>query len=117
MTDEELPPRRSGRTRAKPESDEDEEDDEDTEDEELTWLTQGHEWIGKQVRRDYGDEGFNNGKITKWVQAGKDPKKDPALWHVVFEDEDEEDLEAAEVREAVRMFDEHRRATSRRNRG
>jgi len=92
------------------ETDEEDDDEATDDEEELTWMSQGHAWIGKDVRREYeGGKDFNVGKITKWVQAGKDPHEDPALWHVEFPDGDEEDLEAHEVREAIKCFAEEQR--------
>jgi len=87
------------------------EDEDEAEEETLDWLTTGHGWIGKKVRRDYGKgKGTNIGKVTKWVQAGADPAKDPAMWHVVFEDGDEEDLEEVEADEAIKGHQEFERA-------
>eukprot|EP00656_Telonema_subtile_P036096 TRINITY_DN40062_c0_g1_i1.p1 TRINITY_DN40062_c0_g1~~TRINITY_DN40062_c0_g1_i1.p1 ORF type:complete len:203 (+),score=69.54 TRINITY_DN40062_c0_g1_i1:137-745(+) len=77
-------------------------DDED----ELEWQHTGHLWLNRYVLRDYGaDQGTNQGTITKWVPADpKNPEEDPALWHVVFDDGDQEDLEAEEVEEALQLY-------------
>ena len=67
----------------------------------------GHKWIGARVWRDFGVHGAGVGTITQWMAEGEDgPEEEPALWHVLFDDGDEEDLDEAEVEEAMRMFEE-----------
>ena len=53
------------------------------------WSTAGHKWIGEKVRRMFDAEvgGAADGRITAWQAADGE---DPALWHVVHEDGDEE---------------------------
>ena len=49
-----------------------------------------------------GSEGSNQERITKWVPADpENPEEDIAVWHVVFRDGDEEDLDEDEVVEAL----------------
>jgi hypothetical protein len=68
----------------------------------LKWQDYGHEWLNKRVVRDYGANGSNQGTITKWIPADrKGPEENMALWHVVFDDDDAEDLEKGEVEEAL----------------
>lgn len=75
--------------------------------EEPEWCNKGHRWMGATVRREYGANGYNVGTITKWMPPGEDnPEEEEALWHVVFDDGDEEDLDEAEVEEAIRLFEE-----------
>ena len=72
------------------------------------WLETGHTWLGALVRRFFmteSDVTFSDGEITRWLPAGGG---EAALWHMVHEDGDEEDLEAAEVRAAMRAHDEER---------
>ena len=57
---------------------------------------EGHEWIGKRVRRFHKGGVFSDGVITKWLPAGE-AADDYAMWHVEHDDGDEEDLEAYEV--------------------
>lgn len=64
-----------------------------------SWLSRGHRWVGRRVRRFFDvSDGFLDGTIARWLPASGD---DAALWHVVHDDGDEEDLEAYEVRAAL----------------
>ena len=40
-------------------------------------------------------------KVVKWLPPGDDPKEDPALWHILHQDGDEEDLEEHEMLAAL----------------
>ena len=62
---------------------------------ESEWLREGHGWLGATVRR-LG----HRASVTKWAPASDDGE-DEALWHVVHDDGDEEDLDEAEMREAL----------------
>ena len=66
------------------------------------WKMHGHRWIGQSVPRELGGV-MSWGKVTRWMPPGKDPKEDFALWHVVHNDGDEEDLEEWEMREALAL--------------
>jgi hypothetical protein len=44
----------------------------------------------------------SSGLITKWVPASTGG--DPALWHMVHDDGDEEDLEEGEVHSAISLY-------------
>jgi hypothetical protein len=86
--------------------DEDDEDDEDKFaallEQDALWKTEGHEWIGEQVLRVFKDTGMSTqAKITKWMPANLEVEDEPALWHIVHDDGDEEDLEEHEVLEAM----------------
>merc|ERR1712195_378008 len=73
-------------------------------DDSIQWQHSGHEWLNRCVLRDYGSEGSNQGTITKGVPADpENPEEDVALWHVVFHDGDEEDLDEDEVTEALNL--------------
>ncbi len=50
------------------------------------------------------------GEVVGWLPA---TAKDAALWRVVYEDSDEEDLGEAEVRAAVADYDAGRRGAGR----
>ena len=63
--------------------------------EEEGWLDSGHEWIGASVRRFFAGGVVSDGEVVRWLPAEGD---DAALWHMVHEDGDEEDLEEDEVR-------------------
>ena len=77
-------------------------------DEDDKWRTEGHEWIGKRLRRPVQGQlgqtiGYVKAKVVGWLPAEEsdfvDESKSPApLWHVLWEDGDEEDLEDFEVR-------------------
>ena len=88
--------------------------DESEGDDSIQWQHSGHEWLNRCVLRDYGSEGSNQGTITKWVPADpENPEEDIALWHVVFDDGDEEDLDEDEVVESLKLHS----AKGRRKRG
>ena len=62
-----------------------------------SWSTE-HAWVGKRVVRVFDGEP-TGGVIAKWLRADREEE---ALWHMVHDDGDEEDLEVQEVREALR---------------
>jgi hypothetical protein len=64
------------------------------------WMKTGHAFIGRRVRRHFNGHGTTDGIITMYMPKGG---SDPALWHVVHEDGDEEDLELKEVEEAFKL--------------
>ena len=76
-------------------------------DEDDKWRTEGHEWIGKRLQRPvksrFGQTiDHVKAKVVGWLPADEsdfyDEAKNPApLWHVLWEDGDEEDLEYHEV--------------------
>ena len=68
----------------------------------IHWQTEGHAFVGKRVRQHFTGHGFTLGTITKWV-----PKdgKDPAMFHVVHDDGDEEDLSEKGSAAGIRAFD------------
>ena len=45
--------------------------------------------------------GWWKGKIIQWTSCGDDPEEEPALWKVLYDDGDGEDLEKHEVLEAL----------------
>jgi len=67
------------------------------------WSSVGSEWIGQLVRRTFGAGPSVVGRIVSWARKGPQPDE-PALWHVVYSDGDEEDLEEGEAREAVEAY-------------
>jgi hypothetical protein len=75
-------------------------------------LKQPHRWVGLRVRRFY-PTGRNDklkkqdGKLVAWMPANDEEEDEPALWRMVHADGDEEDLEEAEVRQAISAFDEN----------
>jgi len=75
----------------------------------LAWVESGHRWIGQRITRDFGEYGTNTGIIKAWVPAGEDTSIEPALWHVEYDDGDDEDLEAHEVHAALEL---HRKSES-----
>jgi len=64
------------------------------------WQTEGHAWIGREVARMFGERRAI-AKVVKWLPAGEDPQEDPALWHILHRDGDEEDLEEHEMLAAL----------------
>jgi hypothetical protein len=66
----------------------------------IIWQTSGHAFIGRRVARRFG-EGLSFGYVNKWVpQDGVDM----ALWHMLHDDGDEEDLEEWEVTESLKLY-------------
>ena len=61
------------------------------------WRTEGNQWLGLVVRRWTKGKGIDC-KVVKWVAEDED---DQALWHVLHDDGDEEDLDEQEVRKAI----------------
>jgi hypothetical protein len=78
------------------------------------WRTDGHEWIGKRLRRPVkGRFGHTidhvKAKVVGWLSADESDFFDEngvpaALWHVLWEDGDEEDLEDFEVSIELSVF-------------
>jgi hypothetical protein len=62
----------------------------------------GHVFVRQHVAVQHGKK-VSIGLITKWVPASDD---DPALWHMVHDDGDEEDLEEDEVHTAMALYAE-----------
>jgi len=66
------------------------------------WQTSEHEWIGRRVTRVI--DGIElDARVTKWIPADG---TDPALWHVLHDDGDEEDLDEAEMQAALEAFEQ-----------
>ena len=59
----------------------------------------GHEWVRQRVARRFEGQ-LVLGLITKWAPASAE---DTAMWHMVHDDGDEEDLDEAEMREAIAL--------------
>ena len=68
--------------------------------EQAEWLERGHPHLRCRVRR-FFDTAVSDGTITRWLPAAQG---EPALWHMTHEDGDQEDLEAHEVRAAMRAY-------------
>jgi hypothetical protein len=85
------------------------------------WRTSGNAWIGRAVRREVLDEAGQrvittaNATVVGWLPAADsnfvdDAGQPAALWHIRFSDAriGEEDLEEAEVQEALEHFERWR---------
>merc|ERR1712070_1329285 len=74
-------------TESETEEEDDDEDDEDYEEAyHIEWLDDGHEWIGKRVRRHFEGHGYVTGTIKQWADedcSGSDPE--PAVFHVIHD--------------------------------
>jgi hypothetical protein len=68
------------------------------------WRREGHEWLGRKVRRFFKRGLIADGLVSKWMPEGADPKEDFALWHIEHSDGDTEDLEADEVKAALDAY-------------
>ena len=68
------------------------------------WVTTGHEWINKRVRRIFpvvgGTGGSSDGTITAWAPPDEDGDQ---LWRMTHDDGDVEDLEDYEVKELMNV--------------
>ena len=72
------------------------------------WHTGGFEWHGRRTRTFYEMEGdclVADGTVSAWKEESATVT---ALWRIEHDDGDVEELEAHEVREALRAFDEQR---------
>jgi len=64
------------------------------------WLTLGP-YVGKRVCLRFDNAGLSEAVVVRYLP----PKgEDPALWHVVHDDGDEEDLEAEELEQAIELL-------------
>ena len=71
----------------------------------LPWQAEGHMLIGKRVLRAFGSSkktSVAKGTVTKWLPADRE---EVALFRVVHDDGDEEDLEEDECKDAVEAFE------------
>ena len=75
----------------------------------MLWLhspafkTTGHHWLGERIARHF--DGFSvpsAGRVVSWVPANPS-EGDQALWHVRHNDGDEEDLDEAEMKAALKL--------------
>ena len=67
------------------------------------WRAEGHTYLSRRVLRSFDDGKVEVlGTIVKWLE---EDKEEPALFRVVHDDGDEEDLEEEEVIEAMAAFD------------
>jgi len=66
------------------------------------WQAFGHTWVGRRVRRFFGNTPVD-GQVTAYMPPGYG-EDEPALWHLVHDDGDEEDLEERDVRDAMAIF-------------
>jgi hypothetical protein len=85
----------------------------------IPWQTSGHSHIGclalRHCEDDDGTQRKQEGRITMWAPADE-AEGDPALWHMVHDDGDEEDLEEEEVEEALQDWKrENERAPPQKN--
>jgi hypothetical protein len=64
------------------------------------WQFDGSPWIGRRVRRVFPGGVVSEALVQRWLPAGE-VAEDVALWHVVHDDGDEEDLEEHELRAAA----------------
>ena len=69
------------------------------------WEETGSDYIGKRVARSFFDDAkqlrFTHGSITKWLPPDDE---DEALFHMVHEDGDEEDLNEVELLSAIDLY-------------
>ena len=85
------------------------------------WTTEGCPHIAAHVRRNIPNTEGNleaiNGRVTHWMPPGEDMEEDPALYHVLHEDGDEEDLEEHELKEAEEEYKKWQEETQSNGRG
>ena len=63
---------------------------------EVNWTTD-HEYVGKRVLRAF-DGVYADGTVTKYLRS---VFEEPALWHILYDDSDEEDMDHEEVEAAL----------------
>jgi hypothetical protein len=74
------------------------------------WLQEGHEWVGRRMRKIFPGYGIIDSTIVGWMPAEEgegEGESSPALWHVVHDDGDEEDLEAYEAEPGLAHYERH----------
>ena len=69
----------------------------------IIWLPTGSQWLGRRVRRHHKGRAVD-GLLTAWVPEVPGVPEDAALWRMVHDDGDLEDLEEAEVHEALAAY-------------
>ena len=68
----------------------------------IVWRTEGHAFVGKRLRQHFTGHGDVLGTITKWVpQEGNDP----AMFHAVHDDGDEEDLDSRGAAKGIQAYE------------
>lgn len=72
--------------------------------EKVEWLSEGHEHLGRRVRRRFGRQGVMDGTIVGWLP--EEQNEGMELWHIQHDDGDNEDLDMSEVREALELYAE-----------
>ena len=65
------------------------------------WLDHGNRWLGSRVRRFFHSDVPYDGSIDLWMPAAGG---EAALWHIHYDDGDEEELEEDEVRTARWLY-------------
>ena len=75
------------------------------------WRKTGSEHVGAEILRSF-DGQHVHARVVKWAKAGAGADE-PALWHVVHDDGDEEDLELDEVVEARAALQRQRKKRQR----
>ena len=68
---------------------------------EYNWETEGHRFIGKRVHRTYAGGAIAQGVVEKYLPSDGE---DGALFHVLHDDGDEEDLDEKECAEAIEEY-------------
>jgi hypothetical protein len=71
------------------------------------WRTEGHKWVGQEVRRIFPKSGVVDATVVGWQSADEEDNS-PPLWHILHPDGDEEDLEEYEMDEALELMRQHR---------
>lgn len=69
----------------------------------IVYLNTGSDYIGRKVRRQFGRKKPIIGTVVGWAPQ---VKYDPAIWHIVHDDGDQEDLEEEELQEYLIDEDE-----------
>mmetsp|Transcript_33786 Transcript_33786/g.107827 ORF Transcript_33786/g.107827 Transcript_33786/m.107827 type:complete len:548 (-) Transcript_33786:113-1756(-) len=64
------------------------------EEEQEQWLLTGHHHLGRRIARSFGEDEPTLGRVTRWLPADE-ASGEPALFHCVHDDGDEEDLDLA----------------------
>ena len=69
------------------------------------WRTEGSAWVGQRLLRRFGRGVVMYGVVVGWLPAAEN--EGTSLWHVVHDDDDEEDLDAQEVASSVAAYKEN----------
>ena len=70
---------------------------------------EGESYVNKRIAKEFDDGKIYRGTVTKYTAA---TERDGGLWHIVYEDDDEEDLNLDELQAALKLFESEEAKTN-----